>query len=211
MSGSIVIIDYGMGNLRSVQKALERLGYAADITDDPQEVLTAAGLILPGVGAFGDAMIALEKRGLDRAIKEAVGRGVPFLGICLGMQLLFAESEEGGHCRGLGILAGKVVRLSGPVRVPHMGWNAVHFTRPSPLISGLPAEPYFYFVHSYVAVPEQEEVILGVTDYGGDFVAAVNWGHIFGVQFHPEKSSDQGLRLLQNFGGIVRHAGYSGH
>ncbi|MGB9661107.1 MAG: imidazole glycerol phosphate synthase subunit HisH [Moorellaceae bacterium] len=199
----IRIIDYGMGNLLSVQKALEALGFPAVITDKPEEVQAAPGVILPGVGAFGDAMAALKKCGMQEAIEEVCRRGTPFLGICLGMQLLFEQSEEGGLNPGLSLLKGQVKRLPAGVKVPHMGWNQVSFCRPSPLFKGLPEGSFFYFVHSYHVVAGEPEMVVAETEYGGRVVAAVQMENIFGVQFHPEKSSTLGLKVLGNFGEMV--------
>lgn len=199
----IRIIDYGMGNLLSVQKALETLGFPAVITDKPEEVQAAPGVILPGVGAFGDAMAALKRCGLQEAIAEVCRRGTPFLGICLGMQLLFEQSEEGGLNPGLSLLKGQVKRLTVGVKVPHMGWNQVSFCRPSPLFKSLPEGSFFYFVHSYHVVAGEPEMVVAETEYGGRVVAAVQVENIFGVQFHPEKSSTLGLKVLGNFGEMV--------
>lgn len=199
----IAIVDYGMGNLRSVQKALEREGFPAKITRDSAEVEVAGGIILPGVGAFRDAMANLTAGGLDRAIKKAIAAGKPFLGICLGLQLLFEESEEFGATRGLGIFPGRVRRISWGVKTPHMGWNQVHFIRESPLARGIPSGTHFYFVHSYYVEPAEEDLVAGVTDYGRVFPALVGRGKVWGIQFHPEKSSALGLKILQNFGELV--------
>lgn len=199
----IAVIDYGMGNLRSVYKALEKEGYSAKITRDPEEVEEACGVILPGVGAFRDAMANLTRTGLDRAVKRAIEEGKPFLGICLGLQLLFEESEEFGSTRGLGIFPGRVRRISWGVKTPHMGWNQVQLKRETPLAQGIPSGTYFYFVHSYYVDPAEEDLVAGVTDYGKVFPSVVGRGKVWGIQFHPEKSSALGLKILQNFGELV--------
>jgi glutamine amidotransferase len=214
----IVIVDYGMGNLRSVQNAFERIGRAAEVSDKPEAVAKAERLVVPGVGAFGDAMAALCNRGLAEPIREFCAGGRPFLGICLGLQVLFEESEEVAEApvevaampnaplpKGLGILRGRVARFSAAVvrqglKVPHMGWNAVEAVRPSPLFHGMPKEGvYFYFAHSYHACPAEEGVIAGRTDYGGPFTSAVWAGNVHATQFHPEKSQAVGLAMRENF------------
>jgi len=199
---ALAILDYGMGNLRSVEKALERIGADPRITSDADDIARADGLILPGVGAFPRAMARIREIGLDRAIGDSVARGVPLLGICLGLQLLFESSTEQGGADGLGLLEGKVVEVpAGGRKVPHIGWAPVQWERASPLIEGLrPGEP-FYFVHSFVADPPSDELI-GTTEYGGRFACVAGRGNVFGVQFHPEKSSRAGLRLLENFSEI---------
>ena len=204
---ALAILDYGMGNLRSVEKALERIGAEPRITSDADRIAQADGLILPGVGAFPRAMARIREIGLDRAIGDAVARGVPLLGICLGLQLLFESSTEQGGADGLGLLEGKVVEVpAGGRKVPHIGWAPVHWEAASPLIEGLrPGEP-FYFVHSFVADPSPDELI-GTTGYGGRFACVAGRGSVFGVQFHPEKSSRAGLRLLENFSGICMGRG----
>ena len=207
----IAIIDYGMGNLLSVQKALDALGFPAIITNKTEEVIKAPGVILPGVGAFKDAMAALKATGLQEAIKEVCQSGKPFLGICLGLQLLFEVSEEGGWVPGLGLLPGEVRRLPAGIKVPHMGWNQVKYPRPSILFKGIPEGSFFYFVHSYHVEPRNLEVIVAETEYGGQIVAAIEQGNLFGVQFHPEKSSTLGLKLLANFGRRVYGDSFSSH
>lgn len=205
----IAIIDYDMGNLRSVQKGLEHGGFDVRITSSAAEVAGATALVLPGVGAFRDAMANLRERGLVEPLLAAVAAGTPLLGICLGFQLLFEESEEWGLCPGLGLLPGRVVRLApAGLKVPHMGWNAVYRHPPEedrgirdcPLWEGVPDGSFFYFVHSYHAVPGAPESVAGVAFYGGWITAAVARDNVFGVQFHPEKSSRLGLKLLANFG-----------
>lgn len=197
----IVIIDYGMGNLRSVQKAFEKLGQAAVVTSDPALLADAEKVVLPGVGAFGDAMLELDRRGLIDPIREAIAADKPFLGICLGLQLLFETGYEGGRHTGLGVLPGEVVRFDLPAeyKVPHMGWNQLLVRRPAPHFAGLPERPYMYFVHSYYVVPADRDVIAAETEYGTTFVSAVWRGNLFATQFHPEKSQRDGLHLLQNF------------
>ena len=194
----LAIIDYGMGNLHSVSKAIERLGYEAAVTSDPDAVASARGVILPGVGAFGDAMRELRRTGLGDAVRQFARSGKPLLGICLGMQLLFSRSEEHGDHEGLDLLPGKVVRFRGPYKVPHMGWNRLTFERPHPLFEGL--EPgHVYFVHSYYAVPERRDDLLATTDYFQPVAAIVGRDNVLGMQFHPEKSGMFGIRLLGKF------------
>ena len=195
----IAIVDYGMGNLRSVEKALEKVGAEVNVTRDPDELRRADRIVLPGVGAFGDAMTNLEKRGLVEAIKEEVAAGKPFLGICLGLDLLFEESDEHGLHRGLGLLPGRVELLPTRLKIPQIGWNQVAIRKQSPLLAGIPDGSSFYFVHSYAVVPRQESDILCVTEYGCTFVSAVERGNIAAFQFHPEKSSSLGLTILRNF------------
>jgi glutamine amidotransferase len=199
----IAIIDYGMGNLRSVQKAFEKVGYRAEVVQEPGRVGQARGIVLPGVGAFRDAMENLKAAGLDQAVKEAVAAGKPFLGICLGLQLLFEISEEFGSTPGLGIFPGWVRRLRWGVKIPHMGWNSVYFQKETPLTRGISDGAQFYFVHSYYVDPGEQDLVAGVTTYGQPFTSMVNRGNVFGIQFHPEKSSTLGLKILQNFGELV--------
>ncbi|SHF09326.1 imidazole glycerol phosphate synthase subunit HisH [Desulforamulus putei] len=201
----IAIIDYGMGNLRSVQKAFQRVGCQAEIVRDPAAVDAAPAVVLPGVGAFGDAMENLQRTGMIEAIYRAVDAGKPFLGICLGQQLLFESSEEFGITRGLGIFPGAVKRFpEGELKVPHMGWNQVAIARPSPLLEGVPDGSAFYFVHSYYVEPADPELVITHTEYGLPFASVVGRRNVFGIQFHPEKSSTLGLRILENFGKMVR-------
>lgn len=199
----IAIIDYGMGNLRSVQKGFEKVGFEAIITQDRKTLRDAEGLILPGVGAFGDAMKNLRAAGLDLAIKEAVAAGKPLLGICLGMQLLLSASQENGWHEGLGIIPGTVRRLPAGVKVPHMGWNQVEIARETPLLEGVPSGAFFYFVHSYYVDPEDKSFLITTTDYGLRFPSIFGRGNVFGIQFHPEKSSKLGLQILKNYGELV--------
>jgi glutamine amidotransferase len=196
----ITIIDYGSGNLRSVQKALERIGAAALVTDDPQRVAEAERLVLPGVGAFGDAMGQLHERFLVEPIVEHLAADRPFLGICMGLQLLFETGWEGGEHRGLAVLEGDVARFDLPagMKVPHMGWNTVAWTSAAGPWAG-PTGDWYYFVHSYAARPLDRSVIAATTDYGGDFCSAVRRGRLFATQFHPEKSQAAGMRLLRSF------------
>ncbi|WP_276356030.1 imidazole glycerol phosphate synthase subunit HisH [Cohnella caldifontis] len=194
----IAVIDYGMGNLHSVSKAVERLGYEAAVTSDPAEILAADGAILPGVGAFGDAMANLRDTGLEVVVKEYAASGKPLLGICLGMQLLFTESEEHGRHQGLNLLPGRVVRFQGKYKIPHMGWNDLEFVGESPLFRDV-KPGHVYFVHSFHALPDRKEDLLAVTDYQQPVTAIVGRGSLFGMQFHPEKSGELGLKLLQRF------------
>ncbi|OCT15784.1 imidazole glycerol phosphate synthase, glutamine amidotransferase subunit [Paenibacillus pectinilyticus] len=195
----IAIIDYGMGNLHSVSKAVERLGYEAVVTGDPVQILAAEGAVLPGVGAFGDAMEHLRESGLDEVVKQYAASGKPLLGICLGMQLLFSSSEEHGEHEGLNLLPGSVVRFRGDYKVPHMGWNRLSFKQSeSPIFKGI-EEGHVYFVHSYHAKPEREGDLLAVTDYYQPVTAIVGRDNVYGMQFHPEKSGESGMKLLGNF------------
>ena len=196
----VVLIDHGVGNLRSVVKALAAVGAEVDLTADPSRVKKADKLILPGVGAFADAMNGLESRGLKEALLAAVGRHVPLLGICVGMQLLFEIGEEHGQHPGLGLLPGRVVRFpAGDLTIPHTGWNQILGQRNSELLEGIPAGSYAYFNHTYFCNPSREEDILATTEYGQPYASIVQRGKIFGVQFHPEKSQQVGLALLGNF------------
>ena len=195
---NIAIVDYQAGNLRSVQKALERSGAQALITSDPAEVLAAEGLVFPGQGANDSSMRALREKGLVEPIQEFVASGKPFLGVCLGLQLLLEASDEGVE-RGLGILAGRVRRLPAGAKIPHMGWNQVKLHRQHPVLEGVPSDAYFYFVHSYYADPEDRTIVAGTTTYGVEMCSAVAWDKVLAVQFHPEKSGSNGLRLYDNF------------
>jgi imidazole glycerol-phosphate synthase subunit HisH len=199
----IAILDYGMGNLRSVEKALERVGARPQITRDPDAARAADGVVLPGVGAFPRAMARIRELGLDELIAERVGAGVPVLGVCLGLQLLFEHSSELGGAEGLGLLDGEVSVLEAPgVKVPHMGWEPVRWERDAELTDGLPPDTPFYFVHSFAARPSQRGDVLGTAEWGERFACAVERPPVYGVQFHPEKSSGAGLRLLANFAAI---------
>ena len=195
-----VIIDYGMGNLRSVEKAVQAVGGHPLISGDPQVVLQADRLILPGVGAFGDAMENLRRQGLDNAIRSATSCGKPLLGLCLGLQLLFTQSEEFGHHEGLDLIPGKVKRFDDPgLRVPHVGWNQIEGIRPDPLLNDIGEGSYFYFVHSYYVEPDRPEDVLRWTSYGRRFCSIACRDKVWGAQFHPEKSQDSGKKLLHNF------------
>lgn len=196
----IGIVDYGRGNLRSVEKALAKLGFEAVIMESPAEAGCVKGIILPGVGAFADAMSALKQRNWIDPLKQAVCDGKPFLGICLGMQLLFEIGEEHGEHEGLGFLPGRVVKFPAGLKVPHMGWNNLNVRVPNRLFDGIPEDAYFYFVHSYYVQPDSDECVAATSDYGLAFPAVVGTGHIWGAQFHPEKSSPWGLVMLNNFG-----------
>lgn len=196
----IAIVDYGMGNLYSVDKAFARLGAAAAVTSDALTIRQADKIVLPGVGAFGDCMRNLEEYGLAEVIREVVSAGKPFLGICLGMQLLFEGSEEDPGVPGLGILSGMVRRIDAPgMKVPQIGWNSLVLAGNSPLFAGLPDPAYVYFVHSYHVVPADPGVVTAVTEYGGRVTAAVGRDNVQAVQFHPEKSGMVGLKILENF------------
>jgi glutamine amidotransferase len=203
---AILILDYGMGNLRSVEKALEHVGARAAIGADPDEVRAADGLILPGVGAFPRAMERIRATGLDQLIAERAAAGTPVLGICLGLQLLFERSEELGGATGLGLLPGQVTKLDAPgLKVPNIGWAPIRWERESRLTDGIPSETPFYLVHSFVARPSGEDT-LGTAEYGERFACAAERDNVFGVQFHPEKSSAAGLALLANFARICAKA-----
>jgi glutamine amidotransferase len=208
-SVEIGVVDYGMGNRRSVEKALEHVGASAVVSADPDLLRATAGLVVPGVGAFPRAMQRLHERGLDELVREHVRAGRPVLGICLGMQLAFDSSTEMGGAPGLGIVAGEVHALeTGGLKLPHIGWNEVSFTRPgSPLVAELPQRCAFYHVHSYAPEPAVTQDTLGIAQYGKPFVSMVQSGSFYGVQFHPEKSSAAGLRLLANFARICIEAG----
>lgn len=195
----IAIVDYGMGNLFSVQKALERIGAGAVVTDKPEELASAEKIILPGVGAFGDAMKELEKRGLAQVLHNEAEKGKIILGICLGLQIFFEQSEESPGVRGLGLLPGEVRRFVTNLKVPHMGWNQLVINRKAPIYPGVDDGAYVYFVHSYYVVPQNRDDIATTTDYGGEFVSSVWRGNLMATQFHPEKSQEVGLRMLKNF------------
>jgi glutamine amidotransferase len=207
----IAIVDYGMGNLRSVHKAAEQVGMEAQVTSARRGIMDATKIILPGVGAFRDCMHNLEELHLLEPIVRSIERGKPFLGICLGLQLLFEESDEFGLHKGMGILPGKVTRFpdairdaeaDAPLPIPHMGWNTVEIRKETPLFAGIESGSYFYFVHSYYAIPHNPDDIAAVTPYGVEFVCAVQRENVYAVQFHPEKSQENGLRLLRNFGAL---------
>lgn len=197
----IAIIDYDAGNIKSVEKAFQKLGADVVITKDPDVILNAEKVILPGVGAFGDAMANLNKYNLVPVIEEVVKKGTPFLGICLGLQLLFERSDETPGVEGLGILKGEILRIPecGDLKIPHMGWNSLHLQNHGRLFKGLSEESYVYFVHSYYLKAEEEEIVKATAEYGVTIHASVEKGNIFACQFHPEKSSDVGLQILKNF------------
>jgi len=200
----IAIIDYGMGNLRSVQKGFERMGHETIVTSDAKAIQNAAKIVLPGVGAFPDCMRNLEQYGLVDAVRKSISSGKPFLGICLGLQLLFTESEEFGISKGLDIIKGRAIRFKGPafsdLKVPHMGWNSISIKRRAPALQDVPDNSHVYFVHSFHVVPEDRGVIATTTPYGTEFVSSIWKDNIFAVQFHPEKSQTLGLSILKRFG-----------
>lgn len=197
----IAIVDYGMGNLRSVSKALEAVGAQVVVTKSAVDLRNAKAIVLPGVGAFRDCIENLSHLGLIEVLKDEIRRGKPYLGICLGMQILFSESEEFGLTKGLDILKGRVIRFNLPrsFKIPHMGWNRVKFMKKHWLLNQIPDNSFFYFVHSYYVVAEDSRVIGGITDYGGSFTSMIIFENIFATQFHPEKSQKLGLKLLSNF------------
>ena len=209
----IAIIDYGMGNLRSVQKAMEKVGQSAEITRSPRHIANAEAVILPGVGAFKDCMDNLDNLNLITPVLKAIDSGKPFLGICLGLQLLFSESLEFGHHPGLDVVKGVVKpfsptmpdpeRTGGLLKIPHMGWNSIQHQKPVPALNGVDDGAYFYFVHSYYVEPEDETVVATRTDYGGEFVSAIAFDNVLATQFHPEKSQHQGLRILRDFAAAI--------
>ncbi|PKB61030.1 MAG: imidazole glycerol phosphate synthase subunit HisH [SAR202 cluster bacterium Casp-Chloro-G4] len=205
----MAIVDYQAGNLRSVQKALEKCGAAAIATSDPEAIRQADGVVFPGQGACDSSMRHIRELGLEGPIKESILSGKPFLGVCLGLQLLLEESDEGDEAC-LGILKGRVRRLPAGQKIPHMGWNQVDFKLDHPVLKGIPAGSYFYFVHSYYADPEDESVIAGTTDYGMNFCSAVAWDNVTAVQFHPEKSGDVGLIIYENFVKLVEQTKAAG-
>ncbi|MCF8720163.1 imidazole glycerol phosphate synthase subunit HisH [Nitrospina gracilis] len=199
----IAIIDYGMGNLRSVHKAFEAVGAEACVTRDPQVIADAPSVVLPGVGAFKDCMANLDEYGLIDPVHKAIRSGKPFLGICLGLQLLFEQSVEFGTVPGLGVLPGKVIRFEfddgSDFKVPHMGWNTVNIKKESPLFDDVDPHPYFYFVHSYYVQPDNPDTVVTTTEYGREFVSGIEHENIHAFQFHPEKSQKTGLKLLEKF------------
>ncbi len=201
----IAIIDYGAGNLQSVKKAFDYLGVDTMVTENPEELMRAEGAVLPGVGAFGDAMTALRSRGLEGPVKEYAASGRPFLGICLGLQLLFEESEEAPGVPGLGLFRGKIVRIPQKegLKIPHIGWNSLEVKRRDGLFAGLEEEPYVYFVHSYYLKAEDPSLVSAQTRYGVLIDAAVQRGALHAVQFHPEKSGRTGLAMLKNFAALL--------
>jgi glutamine amidotransferase len=200
----IAIIDYGMGNLRSVEKGFMKVGADVRVTNRPEDVEKARAVVLPGVGAFKDCMKELTNLDLIDAVAGAIEKGKPYLGICLGLQILFSESEEFGRCRGMDIFRGRVVRFEDSgLKIPQMGWNQITIQKENPLFHDIPDKSYFYFVHSYYVAPEDRSIVATTTDYGGEFTSSVWKDNVFAVQFHPEKSQTLGLRLLKNFSDIV--------
>ena len=195
----IAIIDYGMGNLRSVEKAFQFLGFAARVVDNPADTTNASHLVLPGDAAFGDAMRNLNNGGWVEYIEQGIKSGKPFLGICVGLQLMFEESEEMGTHKGLGLLPGKCTRFPAGERVPQIGWNQIDIQRETPLLDGVSTGSFFYFVHSYYVTTENIDERIATTDYGLDYTSIAGRDGLYGVQFHPEKSQDRGLRILKNF------------
>ena len=210
----IAIIDYGMGNLRSVEKGFLKVGVDVTVTNKPDVVKIADAVVLPGVGAFKDCMRELTNLELIDAVADSIKKGKPYLGICLGLQVLFSESEEFGKCMGLDVLRGKVVKFDfelptlnsqlSTLKIPHMGWNEIKIQKNNPLFKGISEKSYFYFVHSYYVVPEDKSIIATTTDYGIEFTSSIWKDNIFAVQFHPEKSQAVGLQVLKNFGEIVK-------
>ena len=201
----VCVIDYGAGNLRSVLSALRAVGCEPRVAETPADVNGAAALILPGVGAAADTMENLRHRGLSEVVSEWISTDRPFLGICMGLQVLFTRSDEGGGQECLGILPGTVSRLPRDLKVPHMGWNQVHYPQPCALFQGIPEGTNFYFVHSYVATPDDPSLIAAATNYGVDFCSAIARGNLFATQFHPEKSGPSGLQVYRNFIELTRH------
>jgi glutamine amidotransferase len=200
----IAIIDYGMGNLRSVEKGFMKVGADVKVTNSPEDVERARAVVLPGVGAFKDCMKELTNLDLIDAVAGAIEKRKPYLGICLGLQILFSESEEFGRCRGMDIFRGRVVRFEDSgLKIPQMGWNQITIQKENPLFHDIPDKSYFYFVHSYYVAPEDRSIVATTTDYGGEFTSSVWKDNVFAVQFHPEKSQTLGLRLLKNFSDIV--------
>ena len=201
MTPKIVIVDYGMGNLRNVQKGFEKIGFEARLTRNKSEVGRASAIVLPGVGAFKDCMENLEKYGLVDILLRSVEKGKPYLGICLGLQVLFSESEEFGSHKGLDLIKGKVVRFvpDPEHKVPHMGWNTIEKAKEVPMLQGTESGDFFYFVHSYYVIPDKTEWISSFTTYGKPFVSSIGKENLFATQFHPEKSQQKGMRILENF------------
>jgi imidazole glycerol-phosphate synthase subunit HisH len=209
---AIAIVDYGMGNRRSVEKALEKVGARAHVTRDHAELRAADGLVLPGVGAFPAAMQTIAQLGLDEVLRERNRAGVPLFGSCMGMQLLFEHSEEHGGAAGLGLLEGSVRPLRAPgMKLPHIGWSEIAWLRESPLRAGVPQPTYLYHVHSFVAEPRDRSVILGTAEYGETFPAVIASGNVYGAQSHPEKSSTHGLALLDNFARVCQARALDGN
>jgi glutamine amidotransferase len=214
----VAVIDYGVGNLRNVYKALEAAGAPARSVTEPGELAGAAGIVLPGVGAFGDAAANLRRAGFERPLLDAIAAGTSLLGICVGMQLLFDESEEMGRHAGLGVIPGRVLRFENemrgpdgrPLKVPQIGWNQLHHTGTDPLLAGVPDGAYAYFVHSYYCAPDDAVCTIASTDFGSRYASIVRRGNVWGIQCHPEKSQAVGLRILRNFVGIAAETGRHG-
>ncbi len=200
----IVIVDYGMGNLRSVEKGFKKVGVDARVTSSPKDIDDASAVVLPGVGAFRDCIRNLSDLSLTASVAKAIQKGKPYLGICLGLQVLFSESEEFGRCEGLDIFKGKVVRFQIREKVPHMGWNNVRLAKRPPILSAVPDGSFFYFVHSYYVVPADKDIIAATTDYGVSFTSMIWKDNVFATQFHPEKSQDMGLKVLAGFAEFVK-------
>ena len=198
----IAIIDYGAGNLQSVKNALDYLKVDSIITSNAKDIIKAKKVIFPGVGSFGDGIRALYELDLVDPIMKVIEDNKPFLGICLGMEVLFEKSEESPGVEGLGIFGGRVKKFKGSLKIPHIGWNQIKIQKESVILEGIPDNSFFYFVHSYYAEPKDKEIALAKTDYGEEFVSAVEKGNIFALQFHPERSGDIGLRILKNFAGL---------
>ena len=200
----ISVIDYKMGNLQSICGGLISVGAEIDITANPERIRNAEGIVLPGVGAFETGMRHLREYGLIDVLRERIDAGVPFLGICIGMQLLFSQSEEKGIHEGLGVIPGRVVHFENNLKIPHMGWNTIDISRQIPLLEGISDSPYFYFVHSYFCIPENEDDCIAFTEYGQRYCSVVARNNVWGTQFHPEKSQKDGLRVLENFVKLTR-------
>jgi glutamine amidotransferase len=208
LKSMIAIVDYGMGNIRSVEKGFIKIGADVWITSDPKVIADAKGIVLPGVGAFRDCMKNLDNLKLLDFIVKEIQKGKPYLGICLGLQILFTESEEFGICKGLDVFKGKVLKFKFEVtqqllKIPHMGWNTLKFVRKPPIFDGIPDNSYFYFVHSYYVAPEGKDIVAGTTDYGIEFTSMVWKDNVFATQFHPEKSQELGLKILKGFNEFV--------
>jgi glutamine amidotransferase len=195
----ITIVDYAINNLRSVEKAFLSLGFPVEVSDSPDTIRRAEKIVLPGVGAFGDAMANLEAKGLAQALRERVHAGTPLLGLCLGLQLLFSDSEEFGYTRGFDFIRGNIKRLPANLKVPHIGWNQLHIKRPDPLLEGVREGSFVYFVHSYYAAAQVPDDVLATTDYEMEFPSVTRHENVWATQFHPEKSQDVGLQILRNF------------
>ena len=200
----VAVVDYGMGNLRSVEKGCLKVGLTPRVTSSPEEVKRAKAIVLPGVGAFRDCIHELTRLKLLDTIIKSIQDGKPYLGICLGLQILFTESEEFGHYEGMNIFPGRVIRFSNPtLKVPHMGWNSLNFQKNSPLFEGIDNRSFFYFVHSYYVIPDDTSIVSGTTDYGLNFTSMIWKDNVFACQFHPEKSQTVGLKILHNFGKYI--------